>query len=109
MEQLRDLAAVKAVLLIGPAGIIERLSDNGFNVDVFVPEYATLLRIAQRTSDDADTGALVEHIMVSEKAVIVARSIRSHHFLIVVADDRDHLGRARYELKRVARELERIL
>jgi predicted regulator of Ras-like GTPase activity (Roadblock/LC7/MglB family) len=109
MEQLRDLAGVSAVPLLGPSGIVEQLTVNGFNLDVFAAEYATLLRIAQRTSDDADTGSLVEHIMVSEKAVTVARMIHSTHFLVLVVSDRYQFGRARFELKRVARDLERIL
>ena len=111
MEQLRNKApGATAIVLVGPGGVIDHLtSGNAFVVDAFAGEYATLLRIARRTSKDAGTGDLVEHIVVSEKSVIVARNILSEYFLVVVASDRDQLGRARYELKRVARDLERIL
>ena len=110
MEQLRtDVTGAMAIILVGPGGVIEHVSANQFDVDSFATEYATLLRIARRTSDDAGTGDLVEHVMVSEKAVILARSILSDYFLIVVARDRDQLGKARYALKRAARNLERVL
>ena len=110
MEQLRDkIAGTTAIVLIGPGAVIDHLSSgNEFDSDALA-EYATLLRIARRASQDAGTGDLVEHIVVSEKSVIVARTVLSDYFLILAATHQDQLGRARYELKRAAQDLERIL
>jgi predicted regulator of Ras-like GTPase activity (Roadblock/LC7/MglB family) len=111
MEHLRHkVPTARAVILVGSGGVIDHLTTGqAFDVDAFAAEYATLLRIARRTSHDAGTGDLIEHVVVSEKSVIVARNVLSEYFLLVVASDRAQLGRARHELKRVARELERIL
>jgi predicted regulator of Ras-like GTPase activity (Roadblock/LC7/MglB family) len=111
LDRLRDKVPVAiAVLLIGPRGVLDYLKDASFfDIDAFAAEYATLLRIAMRTSDDAGTGGLVEHVVVSEKSVIIARHISSDHFLLLVSNDREHLGRARYEVKQVARDLAKIL
>jgi predicted regulator of Ras-like GTPase activity (Roadblock/LC7/MglB family) len=111
MESLRSrLAGATAIVLVGPSGVVDHVKiSRSLDVDAFASEYATLLRIARRTSEDAGTGKLIEHIVVSQKSVIVARSILSDYFLIAVVSEREHLGRARYELKRLARDLQRIL
>ena len=111
MERLRNkVTGVTAIVIVGPSGVIEHLTAGPtLDIDAFAGEYATLLRIARRTSDDAGTGDLLEHIVVSEKSVIVARHISSDYFLILVANDRDQLGRARYELKKVSSDMAKIL
>jgi predicted regulator of Ras-like GTPase activity (Roadblock/LC7/MglB family) len=111
LDRLRNKVPVAiAIVIIGPRGVLDHLKDaTFFDVDVFAAEYATLLRIARRTSDDAGTGGLVEHIVVSETSVTIARQIASDYFLLLVSKDREHLGRARYEVKQVARDLAKIL
>jgi predicted regulator of Ras-like GTPase activity (Roadblock/LC7/MglB family) len=111
MEHLRNrVTGTKAIVLVGPGGVVDHLiARRPFDVDAFASEYATLLRIARRTSDDVGTGELLEHIVVAERSVIIARNILPDYYLIVVSTDGDQLGRARYELKCVARDLKRIL
>ena len=111
MERLRDnVAGSTAIVIIGPHGVMDYLQDGGrLDVDAFAAEYATLLRIARRASDDAGTGGLVEHIVVSETSVIIARHISSGYFLLLVSSDREQLGRARYEVRQVALDLAQVL
>jgi predicted regulator of Ras-like GTPase activity (Roadblock/LC7/MglB family) len=83
--------------------------ESQFEMESFAVEYAMLLRIARRASEDAGTGDVEEHIIVSDNAVIVARRLPSDHFLIVVTAYQEQLGRLRYELKRTAGNIDRVL
>jgi predicted regulator of Ras-like GTPase activity (Roadblock/LC7/MglB family) len=110
--QLRtNVAGTKAIVLIGPDGVIlEHLAiDPFFDVETFTSEYATLLRIAHRTSEDMGSGSLTEHIAISDRTVTVARCFASEFYLILVSNIQDQIGRARYELKRAAFYLERTM
>lgn len=99
---------VKAVVFVGPSGIIDSVkADSRVDLETVAGEYAMLLRIATRTSEDTGAGNLVEHMVVSDKSVVIARSISPDHFLIAVFQEQDPIGRARYELKKAARELSR--
>jgi predicted regulator of Ras-like GTPase activity (Roadblock/LC7/MglB family) len=111
MLRLRNkVAGAMAIVIVGPNGVIDySAAAPSLDMDRFAGEYATLLRIARRTSDDAGTGALLEHIVVSEKSVFIARNILPDYFLILVASDREHLGRARYELKKACWDFARVL
>jgi predicted regulator of Ras-like GTPase activity (Roadblock/LC7/MglB family) len=111
MQRLRNkVAGTMAIVIVGPNGVIDHLTAGpSLDMDRFAGEYATLLRIARRTSTDAGTGGLLEHIVVSEKSVIISRNILPDYFLILVASDREHLGRARYELKKACWDLAKVL
>ena len=101
-EQLRNnISDVQALILVGPDGVLDHvLDDPSLNIETFAIEYATLLRIARSASEDSGAGDLLENIVVSEKSVMVARSISHDHYLILFS--RSHqIGRARYELKQV--------
>ncbi len=109
MNQLRkNVKGTKAVVLIGPDGIVLDYvrSAPGFDVEAFASEYATLLRIVRRTSQDTGSGDLKEHIIVSVQSVTVARGFGVDSYLVLVSDIQDQIGRARYELKRAVRYLE---
>jgi predicted regulator of Ras-like GTPase activity (Roadblock/LC7/MglB family) len=75
------------------------------NLETIAGEYATLLRIAQSASQDSGAGDLVENILRGEKSVMIARRIPPDHYLILLSRAPDQIGRARYELKQVAREI----
>jgi predicted regulator of Ras-like GTPase activity (Roadblock/LC7/MglB family) len=99
---------IQALILVGPEGVLEyTLDDPSLNLETIAGEYATLLHIARSASQDSGSGNLVENIVVSEKSIMIARTVTSEHYLILLARSQDQLGRARYELKQAAWELQR--
>ena len=109
IHQLRsNVAGTRAIVLIGPDGMLDHLAvDPTFDLEGFASEYAMLLRIARRTSEDTGSGYLTEHVSVSDHSITVARCFASDYYLVLVSDVQDQIGRARYELKRAAWYLER--
>ena len=99
---LRKIPGIRAVVAIGLDGSVldQVLVGNSIDSHVLASEYATLFRIATRTSDDAGTGEAVEHIVGSDRFTIIARRVAPDLILMVVTES-DQVGRARYELKRV--------
>jgi predicted regulator of Ras-like GTPase activity (Roadblock/LC7/MglB family) len=106
LEKLRkNVTDIQAVIFVGPAGVIEQMvADATLDLETIVGEYTTLLRIARSASDDSGAGDLLENIVVSERSIMIARSIASEHYLILLFRSKDQIGRARYELKQAARE-----
>ena len=104
LEKLRKgVTGIQAVILVGPDGIVDHvLDDPSLNTETIAGEYATLLRIARSASEDSGSGGLVENIVVSEKSIMIARSIPPDHYLILLSRSQDQIGRARYELKQAA-------
>ena len=99
---------IQALLLVGPEGVIDyTLDDPSLNLETIAGEYATLLHIARSASQDSGSGNLVENIVVSEKSIMIARTVTSEHYLILLLRSHHQLGRARYELKQAAWELQR--
>jgi predicted regulator of Ras-like GTPase activity (Roadblock/LC7/MglB family) len=99
---------IQALLLVGPEGVIDyTLDDTSLNLETIAGEYATLLHIARSASQDSGSGNLVENIVVSEKSIMIARTVTSEHYLILLLRSHHQLGRARYELKQAAWELQR--
>jgi len=107
LTQLRkNVAHIQAVILVGPEGVVDQMvEDSSLDIETIVGEYITLLHIARSASEDSGAGALVENIVVSERSIMVARSIAPEHYLIVLSKSQDQIGRARYELKQAAREI----
>lgn len=108
LERLRNrINDTQAVVLVGPDGVVDHiLADPSLNIESVVAEYAMLLRIAGRTSEDTGGGKLVEQIVVSERSVVIARSVSPQYFLILLCRTQDQIGRARYEIKQAAREIQ---
>jgi predicted regulator of Ras-like GTPase activity (Roadblock/LC7/MglB family) len=93
-------------MLVGPHGVVcHVLDDAELNLETVAEEYATLLRVARSASEDSGAGNVVENILVSEKSVMIARNVSSHHYLVLLSRAQDQIGRARYELKQAAREI----
>ena len=107
MEQLRkNVANIQAVILIGPEGVVDHMvEDSHLDIETIVGEYTTLLHIARSASEDSGAGNLVENIVVSERSIMIARSISPEHYLILLSRSQDQIGRARYELKQAARQI----
>ena len=103
------MSDIQALILVGPDGVVDHvLDDKALSIETIAGEYATLLRISRSASEDSGAGNLVENIMVSEKSIMIARSIPPDHYLILVARSQDQIGRARYELKQAASEIQRL-
>ena len=97
---------IQAVILVGPEGVVDHMvQDPSLDIETIVGEYITLLRIARSASEDSGAGNLVENIVVSERSMMIARSIPPEHYLILLSRSQDQIGRARYELKQAAREI----
>jgi predicted regulator of Ras-like GTPase activity (Roadblock/LC7/MglB family) len=104
----KKIPDVQAVILAGPNGVVECvLADPELDLDTIAAEYATLFRIAGRTSQDTGTGNLVEHIVVAERSIVIARSVSPGEHLILLCRSQDQIGRARYELRHAAWEIQR--
>jgi predicted regulator of Ras-like GTPase activity (Roadblock/LC7/MglB family) len=104
----QNIADVQAIVLLGPDGVVDYAQmDPSLNIETTAIEYGTLLRVAGRAAEDSGAGSLIEHILVSERSVMVARTISPEHFLILLCRSQDQIGRARYELKQAAWDLER--
>jgi len=108
LEALRKkVSEVQAIVIVGPDGVVDHvLSDSSLKIETIANEYAMLLRIAARTSEDAGAGNLVEQVVVSDKSIMIARRVSSQHFLILLARALDQIGRARFELKKAASEIQ---
>jgi predicted regulator of Ras-like GTPase activity (Roadblock/LC7/MglB family) len=109
LAKLRNsVTDIQALILVGPEGVVDYvLDDTSLNLETIAGEYATLLHIARSASEDSGSGNLLENIVVSEKSIMIARSVAAEHYLILLARSQDQLGRARYELKQAAWEIQR--
>lgn len=107
----QGIAGVRAIVLIGPDGVVVDYIavDPGFDIVTFTAEYTTLLRIIRRTSEDMGAGELREHLSISERTIVFARSLRTGYYLVLISDAQAQIGRVRYELKTAANRLERSL
>jgi predicted regulator of Ras-like GTPase activity (Roadblock/LC7/MglB family) len=108
LEKLRRIVAdIQALILVGPEGVVEQMvEDTTLDLETIVGEYTTLLRIARSASEDSGAGDLVENILVSERSIMIARSMTSEQYLILLSRSQDQIGRARYEVKQAAWEIQ---
>jgi predicted regulator of Ras-like GTPase activity (Roadblock/LC7/MglB family) len=107
-NSLRDkIPELKASILISNTGELGVHSAAGFefNADTFAVEYATLFRIAMRTAQDTAMGDAFEQILVSDKAILIARRIGADDIAVFVFGANEPLGRLRYEIRRLAEQL----
>ena len=109
-EKLRkSVTDVQAVILVGPDGVVDYMLEDPtlLHIETIATEYATLLRVARSAAEDSGSGNLVENIVVSEKSIMIARSVSADHVLILLSRSQDQIGRARYALKQAAWEIQR--
>lgn len=104
-NSLRDkVPELKAAILISAAGKfdVHSSSDFSFDAESFAAEHATLFRIARRTAEDTAMGDALEQILISEKAILVARRFGTDDVAVFVCGADTHLGRLRYEIRRLS-------
>ena len=103
LSTLREaLPGIKAVIILGPDGDLRdyAATDPALDASVLASEYATLLRIGERTSRDTGMGEVREHILISASSMILVHHLSNGRFAIFVCAPDEHLGRLRYELTR---------
>jgi predicted regulator of Ras-like GTPase activity (Roadblock/LC7/MglB family) len=107
LEKLRkNVTGLQALILVGPDGVVEQIiEDPSLDLETIVGEYTTLLRIARSASEDSGSGDLVENVVVSERSIMIARTVAAELYLILLSRAQDQIGRARYELKQAAWEI----
>jgi predicted regulator of Ras-like GTPase activity (Roadblock/LC7/MglB family) len=106
-NSLRDqIPELKAAILIRAAGKVEVHSAPNFRIDKesFAAEYGTLFRIARRTAEDTSMGDALEQILISDKAILVARRVGSDDVAVFVCGVDQNLGRLRYEIRRLSEQ-----
>lgn len=84
-------------------------SDTGFDFDVAVAEYTSLLRSAKRTNGELGLGKLQEVALTSESGIFILRFVNDDYFIAMVTSPEGNFGRGRYELRRAALLLEKEL
>jgi predicted regulator of Ras-like GTPase activity (Roadblock/LC7/MglB family) len=107
-QALRNtIPELKAAVLVSNAGEFDVASIPGFAFDAetFAAEYAALFRIAIRTAEDTAMGDAFEQILVSDKAIVLARRFGSDDVAVFVCGPDQPLGRLRYEIRRLAQDL----
>ena len=82
----------------------EVITDPALDPDT-LSEFATLLRIAQHTSEDTAAGQLTETSWTADRSLVLARRASPETFLILVGEPGLRIGFARYLLRRAAWEL----
>ena len=106
-NSLREkIPELRATILISAAGRVAVHSSSNFGIDAesFAAEYAALFRIARRTAEDTSMGDALEQILISDKAILVARRVGSDDVAVFVCGSDQHLGRLRYEIRRLSEQ-----
>jgi predicted regulator of Ras-like GTPase activity (Roadblock/LC7/MglB family) len=103
LSALREaLPSIKAFFVLGAAGELLDGAATEPTVDLatIAGEYATLLRIIERTSKDAGLGDMQEQILLSSSSLTVILHLPNESFAVFMCAPGESIGRLRYELKR---------
>ena len=103
-ESVRQkLGGFRALALVSLDGriVAEVVEDRTLDPETLL-EYATLLRIAHRTSEDTRAGELSEICWTSEQGVVLMRRVSHDSFLTLVGGPGLRTGLGRYLLRRAA-------
>ena len=110
-DVLQKTEGCVGVVIMGTDGIpVEQVwKQNGpeTNLDIAVAEFTTLLRNAQRTSNDMGLGSLRELMVMCDTTAFIMRLINTDYFLVLALNPDGNLGRGRYELRCAEVVLER--
>ncbi len=113
LETLKDIADklenVHCILLMGMDGLpIEKvICDETFNVEVLTAEFTTVIKVTNASTGEVEAGDLDEILILSDKMILLTKSITSEYFLLLVLPQDGNLGRARFELKKAKYILEK--
>jgi predicted regulator of Ras-like GTPase activity (Roadblock/LC7/MglB family) len=97
---------VRALVIVSLDGQIEDqlIVDQGVDAELLA-EYATLVRIAYHTSEDAGSGALLETTWSSEAGTVLSRHVDGERFLVLIGGPSLRTSLARYVLRQAAKRM----
>jgi predicted regulator of Ras-like GTPase activity (Roadblock/LC7/MglB family) len=75
------------------------------NLDIAAAEFTSLVRNAQRTTNDTGLGSLRELVISLDKAVIAIRLLSREYFVLLAISPEGNLGRGRFELRKAELQL----
>jgi predicted regulator of Ras-like GTPase activity (Roadblock/LC7/MglB family) len=102
----RKVSGFRALAMVSLDGsITDHVSADASVDSEMLEEFATLLRIAYRTSEDARAGELRETCWISDQCTVLTRRVSDDTFLIFVGAPQVLTGLARYVLKQAAWQL----
>lgn len=100
-----------AAFIMGTDGIaVEKvLAEEAaeMNLDVAATAFTSLLRNAQRASDDVGLGSLGELVVTLESVRFIMRMLSTDYFVAIALKTDGNFGRARYELRKAELQLAR--
>ena len=101
-----QLEGFRAFALVGEDGVvIEKVSADSTLDPETLFEFATILRIAQHTSEATANGQLTEMSWTASRCLMLAHRVSGGSFLILAGEPGLRVGFARYLLRRAAWEL----
>ena len=110
LKEIADrLGDIHCVLLMGMDGLpVEKvIHDESFNVEALTAEFTTVVKVTGASAGEVEAGAVDEILILSEKMILLTKSITRDYFLLLVIPQDGNLGRARFELKKAKYTLER--
>jgi predicted regulator of Ras-like GTPase activity (Roadblock/LC7/MglB family) len=113
LETLKDIADrfqnLHCVFLMGMDGLpVEKVvRDDSFNIDALTAEFTTVLKVTNASANEVNAGVLDEILVISDKMILITKSITPEYFLLLVLPVDGNMGRARFELKKAKYMLEK--
>src|SRR5688572_11588394 len=113
LETLRAIADrfqnLHCIFLMGMDGMpVEKvIRDDAFNIDALTAEFTTVLKVTHASANEVEAGVVDEIMVISDKMILLTKSITSEYFLLLVLPVDGNMGRARFELKKAKYMLEK--
>lgn len=113
LETLKDisnkLGDVECILVMGTDGLpIEKLVQNSdLNIELLLAEFTTILRNTTQTALEVDAGGLDEIVLMTDRMILLLKTITSEYVILLILRQGANLGRARFELKKARYVLEK--
>ena len=113
LETLKDIADrfqnLYCILLMGMDGMpVEKVVRNEeFNVEALTAEFTTVLKVTGSSAAEVNAGTVDEILVMSDKMILLTKSITPEYFLLFVLPPDGNMGRARFELKKAKYMLEK--
>lgn len=103
----RRVEGVRGLVIVGLDGQIEDqlIVDESLDPEM-LSEYATLVRIAYHTAEDAGSGGLLETTWTSEAGTVLSRHVDGERFLVLIGGATLRTSLARYVLRQAARRMQ---
>ena len=113
LETLREIADrfqnIHCIFLMGMDGLpVEKVvRDETFNTDAVTAEFTTVLKVTTASTGEVNAGNVDEILILSDKMILLTKSITTEYFLLLVLPVDGNMGRARFELKKAKYVLEK--